>query len=110
MNTTGSGKAMLQISTNVNVEYQWLLKSAQQHIAWFYALEAENISFKGNIFEMTVCARYKLHIFMTLCNVRAVKFRVLTLQRCQPMETVLRKTRESTGVNCRNVRRRVRCQ
>ena len=28
----------------------------------------------------------------------------------QPMETVLRKTRESTGVNCRNVRRRVRCQ
>ena len=28
----------------------------------------------------------------------------------QPMETVLRKTRESTGVNCRNVRRRIRCQ
>ena len=28
----------------------------------------------------------------------------------QPMETVLRKTRESTGVNCRNVCRRVRCQ
>ena len=28
----------------------------------------------------------------------------------QPMETVLRKTRESTGVNCRNVRRRVRCR
>ena len=28
----------------------------------------------------------------------------------QSMETVLRKTRKSTGVNCRNVRRRVRCQ
>ena len=27
----------------------------------------------------------------------------------QPMETVLRKPKESTGVNCRNVRRRGRC-
>ena len=28
----------------------------------------------------------------------------------QPLETVLRKTRELTGVNCRNVRRRIRCK
>ena len=36
--------------------------------------------------------------------------RVTESSTTQPMETVLRKTRESTGVNCRNVRRRVRCQ
>ena len=41
---------------------------------------------------------------------RRVQSQLLDIAQDQPMETVLRKTRESTGVNCRNVRRRVRCQ
>ena len=43
-------------------------------------------------------------IYFTEVYIYSIQFTV------QPMETVLRKTRESTGSNCRNVRRRVRCQ
>ena len=56
LNTTGSGKAMIQLSTTVNVEYPWLLKQTQDDVQ-FYALEVANMYIKEIVFEMTVCAR-----------------------------------------------------
>ena len=48
--------------------------------------------------------------FLTFVSPSKLTTSNLSIIQMQPMETVLRKTRESTGVNCRNVRRRVRCQ
>ena len=59
---------------------------------------------------------FLLSLQLVLCRVATFKSSPVHRPWCslyatfQPMETVLRKTRESTGVNCRNVRRRVRCQ
>ena len=51
--------------------------------------------------------------FAKACSILTLRLTPSQMDRfqySQLMETVLRKSRESTGVNCRNVRRRVRCQ
>ena len=69
------------------------------------------IRFFGKRFGVWTKCMFQTYIYsMKIQNSPSSGFNGKGKSDLQPMETVLRETRESTGVNCRNVRRRVRCQ
>ena len=65
----GTGRAMLQLTTTVNVEYDWLMKSTHNDIQ-FYALWAENVTFTGrnmSVLDIQPC------IQLVLCDAFSVR-------------------------------------
>ncbi|RUS72984.1 hypothetical protein EGW08_019249, partial [Elysia chlorotica] len=66
-NSQGTGRALLQLTTTVNVEFQWLLKTPQKDIEGdgevikFFDLIVDNLWFGGrndSIMEMTSCVSW----------------------------------------------------
>ena len=50
----GTGKAMLQLSASVNVQYPWLMKQTDNGII-FYNIWMQNIKFSGRVFDLELC-------------------------------------------------------
>ncbi|KAK6185943.1 hypothetical protein SNE40_008070 [Patella caerulea] len=58
--TQGTGRALMQLTTTVNVEYPWLLKPTQDEIK-FFDLMVDELKYHGrnfSIMEMSICASW----------------------------------------------------